>query len=334
MNKELAVSRFITDIAKLVKDGDDNEAIQQLNAFVAGHPDWIDDRFKAELALLTDLMAERRLTDDWAYFRGIRYAYSYCLDNYGKRAGAGTSTSEAFLPEKDTIWWCWLQGYEQAPDIVKACYRSLKKLQKPVVILTDENISDYITLPEWINRKYKEGIIDRTHFSDLVRIELLTTLGGTWIDSTAYCSGTSSIAPLLDSAELFLFSFVMRDSVSQYLLFDNWFMHASRKNIILEEAKQMLYTYWKNENDLKHYFIFHILFSIACRKHPEGMAAIPIFSNEPCHVLQRELFNPFSDKRWHQIAGMSDIHKLTYKIDKEKEIPESSFWAQLTQENL
>lgn len=26
------------------------------------------------------------------------------------------------------IWWCWLQGYDNAPEIVKACYNSLKKI--------------------------------------------------------------------------------------------------------------------------------------------------------------------------------------------------------------
>ncbi|MCR5418303.1 MAG: capsular polysaccharide synthesis protein [Lachnospiraceae bacterium] len=334
MNKEQTISSFITALSKQVMDGDDEDVLRQLNGFVADHPDWIDDRFKAELTLLTDLMEERRITDEWAYFRGIRYAYSYCLNNYGKEAPTAIQPESSLLPQKDTIWWCWLQGYEQAPDIVKACYRSLEKLQKPVVILTDGNISDYITLPEWILRKYREGIIDRTHYSDLVRIELLTTLGGTWIDSTAFCTGTSLIKPLLESADLFLFSFVMRDSVSRYLLFDNWFMHAVRKNIILEDTKNMLYTYWKNENDLKHYFIFHILFSIACRKHPEERAAIPIYSNEPCHVLQRELFNPFTENRRDQIVGMSDIHKLTYKIDKEKEIPDGCFWAQIIQNGL
>ena len=32
--------------------------------------------------------------------------------------------------------------------------------------------------------KYKKGIFTRTHFSDILRLELLTKYGGTWIDAS------------------------------------------------------------------------------------------------------------------------------------------------------
>ena len=40
----------------------------------------------------------------------------------------------------------------------------------------------------------------------------------------------------------------------------------------------------------------------------------PFFSNLPCHVMQRELFNQFDQKRFEQIKKMSAVHKLTYKF--------------------
>lgn len=39
-------------------------------------------------------------------------------------------------------------------------------------------------MPEYIINKQKEGYIDITHFSDILRMMLLTKHGGIWMDST------------------------------------------------------------------------------------------------------------------------------------------------------
>ena len=54
------------------------------------------------------------------------------------------------------VWFCWLQGYESAPDLVKACYNSLKlnMPDKEIIFLSESNISNYISFPEYINKKY------------------------------------------------------------------------------------------------------------------------------------------------------------------------------------
>lgn len=36
----------------------------------------------------------------------------------------------------------------------------------------------------------EKGIITNTHFSDLLRIELLINHGGLWLDATTYLTGT------------------------------------------------------------------------------------------------------------------------------------------------
>ena len=44
---------------------------------------------------------------------------------------------------------------------------------KNIVILTNENINDYVQLPDYIVEKYDKGIIPKAHFSDAIRNELL-----------------------------------------------------------------------------------------------------------------------------------------------------------------
>ena len=88
------------------------------------------------------------------------------------------------------IWFCWLQGLEQAPPLVKLCYEALgqKLPDREIVVIDAKNVFDYITLPEEIVEKWKRGIIGPAHFSDLIRLELLVRYGGYWIDATVYLS--------------------------------------------------------------------------------------------------------------------------------------------------
>ena len=101
------------------------------------------------------------------------------------------------------IWWCWLQGLDEAPQIVKACYASLvqefkgSKVQEgqgisgvyEIKVIDAKNWKDYIELPDYIVTKWEKKQIPPALFSDLLRLELLIKYGGTWIDSTVLCTG-------------------------------------------------------------------------------------------------------------------------------------------------
>lgn len=53
-----------------------------------------------------------------------------------------------------------LQGHEHAPVVVKACWRSVNKHHPDqLVIIDEEHISDWITLPDYIIEKRKKGLI-------------------------------------------------------------------------------------------------------------------------------------------------------------------------------
>ena len=68
----------------------------------------------------------------------------------------------------DTIWICWFQGMENAPEIVKKCWQSVIKNNpdKNVIVITENNMLDYITFPDYIIKKWKQGIITHTHMTD------------------------------------------------------------------------------------------------------------------------------------------------------------------------
>ena len=93
-----------------------------------------------------------------------------------------------------TVWFCWLQGIDDAPEIVKACYNSIKRNipNRETKVIDAKNWKDYVELPDFIVKKWEKGRIPAALFSDLLRLELLIKYGGTWIDSTVLCTGGSS----------------------------------------------------------------------------------------------------------------------------------------------
>ena len=104
---------------------------------------------------------------------------------------------DAPLPPSDPalegkIWMCWWQGEENAPEIVRACIDSVRRNAggHEVIVITDENLSDYVHIPDWVLEKVRAGIMSRTNLSDLLRLSLLAEHGGMWLDATFFCAGS------------------------------------------------------------------------------------------------------------------------------------------------
>lgn len=221
-------------------------------------------------------------------------------------------------PYPDKIWVCWFQGEKQAPPIVHQCIASIRKYagNREVIVLTEENISQYVTFPEFIIKKKEKGIMTNAHYSDILRLYLLAQYGGIWIDATVYL--TASLPQYVTHNPLFFFK------SSPYgigkLKCSNWFIAADRNNEIIVCTLNMLLDYWKRNNYLKHYFIFHLLLAVAVDTKPQlctQWKAIPYFDSMIPHTLLSELTDPYTPERWEQIKALSPIHKLTWKINPE-----------------
>lgn len=214
-------------------------------------------------------------------------------------------------PNEKIIWWCWLQGEENAPELCKVCLASLRRNLSDfkINIVTEKNMWNFVSIPDFIKEKYERGIISKTHFSDILRTCLLCEHGGVWIDSTVYCTGYKTD---IFNSNLFYFSNIMRgdDGIS----FSSWLISAHKNEPVLLSMRDLLFCYWKNHNKLYHYFLYHFLATMVLEKYPEIAAKVPVVSNVPPHIMQRELFCRYSEKRFKQYEMMSDFHKLTYKF--------------------
>lgn len=214
------------------------------------------------------------------------------------------------------IWVCWFQGLESAPPLVKKCIDSIKKNagDNKVILITSENINEYAHIPEILIEKWKKKIINNTHFSDILRCQLLIEHGGFWIDST--CLLTGQIPEFLYKNKKF--STIRNENrFEETTKLSSWFMFSCKGNNVLQLVMKLEETYWKKHNKLEDYFLFHLFFNISLSLDPEMWDSVPkIFDLGP-HSLSYSLLDDFDSELFKYYLQESFIHKLTYKFDCE-----------------
>lgn len=151
------------------------------------------------------------------------------------------------------IWQYWNLGITNAPKIVKQCIKSveLNKGNLKHIVLSDRNVFEYISLPEHIIKKW--DLINPTKKSNLIRLALLSTYGGVWIDAT--CFLTKGIPKNYLNAEIFMFINTSKDR-----LIRNWFICCSKNNIIINSLLKIHYMFYLKYTEPTCYFFFHYMF--------------------------------------------------------------------------
>ena len=225
------------------------------------------------------------------------------------------------------VWVCWLQGMDNAPYIVKKCYKSLQEnlIDKNIIVITSDNFEDYVQFPQYIIKKWKAGIITNTHFSDLLRLELLIKYGGTWIDSTVLCTGGNIPKYILDS-DLFFYQILKPGRDGHAITISSWLLTACTNNKVLLITRELLYEYWRNETSLKDYFLFHIFMDIVLERYPEEYKKVIKMCNSIPHILLLDLFNEFNKEFYEELKKLTNFHKLTYKLDESLKEKENTYY--------
>lgn len=214
------------------------------------------------------------------------------------------------------IWVCWLQGLDKAPDIVQKCFVSIQKYcaDFEIKVITFDNVKQYADLPDYIWQKFYEKKISNTQFSDLLRLALLDKNGGYWIDATVFLTG--NLPEKIVSADFFAFY------AHTYLKNNSWFLKASAGDLIVSNMKNLMFEYWKYENRLMNYFLYHLFFDLMMEKNAllaQKWNETPLLYDD-CYDLQIHLFTPFSETLWQKIKDENSIHKLTYKYKKDRNL--------------
>ena len=221
------------------------------------------------------------------------------------------------------IWQYWAQGYDDVPEVVKKCLDSVDRWSNDstVIRLTDDNLSDYLDVPEFVQTK--RSVFSRAFFSDLLRLMLLKTYGGVWLDATVYLSGQ-----IPEDYWQYPFFIYRRDASepnfkywrNTYAYYFGWakgfrvnmlssVMFAKKGSKTANDLCNYMLLWWKEHSDIPDYFFIQILYDVY-----EGKESFPLVSDTLPHYLQQSINDPhFALMNREDILREIPIHKLTYK---------------------
>lgn len=217
------------------------------------------------------------------------------------------------------IWTLWWQGEDKAPEIVKICLESQKKyllhLGIEYHIVTKENWNDFIDLPNYIIDKVDKGIISFTHFSDILRAELIRKYGGVWIDATVLC-----VKPFDLREKSNPFFTLKTFNSSEYITLRRWtgfFIGDEKKSILFDFLAEAFRYYWEKENSLIVYLLIDYLIAIAYDNFPQVKNKIDCcsISNINLWELLNNLNEEYKQENWNRITKDTCFFKLSYKSE-------------------
>lgn len=273
----------------------------------------------ASLKLLYNVMAAQK--HRMLYYKRLKKRY------FAKGIANPTWEQERKENHADTIWMCWLQGLEHAPLLVKKCLESIQKNipDKKLVLLDESNLTDYISMPDYILDKRKKGIIGNAHFTDLIRLELLIRYGGYWIDATVLCTDAEAME-FYDNEPLFMYSFYYFGFNPEIMTLNNWFIHSCTNNNILCLLRELLYSYWREQNRAVDYFITQLFLTMAAEHYKEELARMPVVSQVDAHVLATYIYDEFHEDKYSLLKQSTGFHKLSTRFEEEKLAMDGTFY--------
>lgn len=268
------------------------------------------------------------------------------ITRYLTKTNGDFYTNYKYVPKKDnknmenTIWVCWWQGLDNAPDLVKTCINSIKRTFKNynIIIIDDNNYKQYVKIPSWLEKKKNEGKISKTHFSDFLRVELLAEHGGIWLDSTFYCVNEYNNDFLKSNI------WTIRRPDYGHLSpacgnFANYALGCRYDNRkLFEILSDYILDYWKKNDFVIDYLLTDYLLNIVLSTNPDLMDLVKSINpnNEHCDDLFKVLGKKYDEKIWNILKNNTYLFKLSWKHSFEMKTKdnEDTFYLKLMNDEL
>ncbi len=258
------------------------------------------------------------------YYRKVKRTLKCYVAKYSNVEPKGLEFGKCNL--ENPVWVYWKQGLDAAPEIVKTCIKSQRKYEgENLIILTDDNLTDYIRMPRYITELVEKGNMSSAAYSDLIRYSLLEHYGGTWVDSTVFLS-----APIPDAVKCSDF-FAFRDTfglIENPAWVANWFVHCSKENTSMREIRNVMFAYWTRNRYVVEYLLCYIVMTLVLDKNGE-LNRMPYANSDYSHLLFSELAESFNTDKYSYLTSLTEIHKLSYKIEDSVLKSQGTFYTYL-----
>lgn len=252
----------------------------------------------------------RLLAKDVAEFHERRRVARFVesrIDRIRARADAGPGRG---TPAEGPLFTLWFQGFDDAPPLVQACQRQLRRVSaRDLVRLDDANLAHFAELPASLDLSR----IGTAHRSDLLRLELLARHGGTWLDATVLVRDDFDQA-LADVMGAGFFAFDKRAST-----LSNWLMSVDAPgHHAVRLMRAALHTWWEEEPANTPYLVFHHLFAVLLEVDDTLRAlweATPTVDYTRAHRIFVDMASPYDEETFARHVSAAFAQKLTYKYD-------------------
>lgn len=234
---------------------------------------------------------------------------------------------------RDCIWVCWWQGLDNAPEIVKKCVDSIKTNagKHKVIVITDENVKQFVHFPSWIEEKYRNGIITKTHISDILRLKLLAEYGGIWLDSTFYCTGSLEEYFSVPIWSIKRPEYRYTSVAAGYFANYSFGCNTENRKVFAILAEYLL-EYWQTHDYMVDYLFLDYLIVQAQKQDDQVKKAFQSINpnNPDCDELLKILGLKYDEIIWNKLKRKTKLFKLTWKAEFPESINgEKTFYGKL-----
>lgn len=217
---------------------------------------------------------------------------------------------------KNCIWTAWLQGEDNAPEVIRLTIASKYKCANghDVIVLTNENIGNYISVPEPIQIKYNNGKLGNAHYSDIVRMMILAKYGGVWLDATMLLH-----EPLDEKAfSSSFYSIGFNKEYSKYISNNRWIVSiigGNSNSKYLKLISIMLNSYWIEHEVPIDYFVFDYLIALiyenddTFKQIVNSLPKMTYYSNDISSIINEK----YDKETFSKYMLENHIYRLTYK---------------------
>ncbi|WP_455490401.1 capsular polysaccharide synthesis protein [Granulicatella sp.] len=232
------------------------------------------------------------------------------------------------------IWTMWQQGEAQMPETVRASMKTIKDFAErngcEFILLTDENLVDFIDIPTDIIEKYKRKELTAAHYSDIIRFSLLYQYGGIWMDATLFVSPYATVD--MFKGDFFSLNHppIHADEIERAIGDFKWssFFLAGKKEKSYFKHIQDLYIYFIRKYPVFiHYLMmdYFILSEYELNDEFKDLVdELPVLAPaERVWFLRDHANDIFDENVWTEVLKTTPIMKTTYKINPEELIPQS-----------
>jgi len=232
---------------------------------------------------------------------------------------ANRSINQDNEQEEYPVWVCWFTGIENSPEIVQACFSSVKRNlpeNASVHLITLANYKEYVEIPDYCIEKFNNKNISAAAFSDILRACLLAQYGGLWLDATILVS--KPVPRFFFRSGFYTLSRKDKMPAWQEPSEGRWcnFIWYSRPgNPLFVFLRDALLKYWKKYDKVIEYLLPDYIIRLTYNYLPEVKKTIDSCPSniEDFWLCMNSMNKTFSGALWEQINNNSTFNKLTYK---------------------